>query len=270
MNRVWDLGFHRFGTVSLFQAAAESSNEWDRDKLNEIFGGKGIPLNDPNSPLKIWPEMFLQLKEMGVLKDYPTRGWGDHEDAWIAGRSILLFHAHWPWDKMLTERPDVNLASFPFPTESGKDRTLFSSPAGPGMWCIPLYATERPNIEETVDLFNWWQSPETVALLSEALGQVYAYNYDRTIDMEGKNQASLLLAKLGQGDLADVTLSEKPTYRELYPKYLREGATLYGWWDNATCLPALTAVWNGEKPVQYLLDVIGETWEQSYDFSTME
>ena len=71
-----------------------------RQRASDCWMGKA-KFNAEDSPYRHYYQFFLDAKDRGwIPEDMPTRQWeGDMEASYIAGKSVMMLHGPWVWDK---------------------------------------------------------------------------------------------------------------------------------------------------------------------------
>ena len=133
-----------------------------------------------------------------------TRLWeGDMEASYIAGKSVMMLHGPWVWDKALAAGSDFAVAGnqdgIPA-TPPAEGQTPWMQSALPpnidNQWFLRTGVEDTPEWEQVQVAWNWFWSPETIPMKSQAEGRWPLYDLDEPLDLQGP-QFQQVLKEIG-------------------------------------------------------------------------
>jgi len=245
-----------------------------RQRAADCWVGKA-KFNAPDSPYRHFFEFYLKAKEKGWIPDnMPSRLWeGDMEASYIAGKSVMMLHGPWVWDKAMA-------AGSPFATAGHQEGLPASPPAdGQEVW---LQGALPPNIDnqwfmregvqklpvwpQIVKAWNWFWSPEAVPLKSQVEGRVPLYKLDEPLELKGW-QFSKVLKFIGdkEGPWPNTKFEQNWTGMVLASPYRKKGSKGVFDWESNGNNAVFTDLFAGKIAVQDALDILQKNWEESYE-----
>jgi len=270
----WNQAWHNwiFG-VNYSEAIPLGWKDGGRQRIADCWMGKA-KFNAADSPYRHFFEFYLKAKDKGwIAENMPSRVWeGDMEASYIAGKSVMMLHGPWVWDKALA-------AGSPFATQDHQKGIPCTPPADGGTWlqsALPPNIDNQwwmregeqklPNWPQTVTAWNWFWSPEAVPLKAQAEGRVPLYKMDEPLDLKGK-QYLQVLKQIGQKDSpwADVKFEQGWTGMVLSSPYRKKGAKGVFDWESNGNNPVMADLFSGKIKVQDALDVLQKNWEESFE-----
>jgi len=186
------------------------------------------PAEDPFRHTFQW---MKEAYDAGALtQEFWLREWEtDMEASYLAGKSVMMLHGPWPWDKMLGENPDARQLGIPAtPPENEGDpwRQWVSSPNIDNGYRIPIENLDSENWDIVLAAFNFWNSPEAVRLQAQVLGVSMAYDLDESLEIEGPQWEGIVKEFQPGGLYEDVVLVNQT---DVISKFKVEEAGAY--WD---------------------------------------
>ncbi|MBP7962763.1 MAG: hypothetical protein KBG20_16620 [Caldilineaceae bacterium] len=230
--------------------------------------------NAPDSPYRHVYEFFADANANGVMPPSMwTRQWeGDMEASYIAGKSVMMLHGPWVWDKALAAGSDfaVNGHQAGMPTTPpAAGHSPWTQGALPptidGQWFIRAGNEKTEHWDKTQVAWSWFWSPEAVPMKAQAEGRWPLYTLDTPLDLKGP-QYQAVLKEIGTsgGKWADTKWEQGQTGTNMASPYRNKGSR--GAWDyeangnNAVFADLL----QGKIDVQGALDIAQSNWEASY------
>ena len=129
-----------------------------------------------------------------------TRQWeGDMEASYIAGKSVMMLHGPWVWDKALAAGSDFAVndmqAGLPAtPPAEGQDVWMQSAlpPNIDNQWFIRAGNEDTPHWAQTQVAWNWFWSPEAIPFKAQGEGRWPLYDLDEPLDLKGPQFQAVL------------------------------------------------------------------------------
>jgi ABC-type glycerol-3-phosphate transport system substrate-binding protein len=266
----WDLAYHNFVLYVFYMDLIPMAfPDGGRDRQRDCWLGKA-KFNDTDSPYRHSFEFFKEAQQKGWTPDgWWTRSWEkDMEASYMAKRSTMMLHGHWPWQKMLAVDPNAQQIGFPStPPATGQDtwRQWVGQVQINWGYTMRDKVQELPEWKQIKEAFFWWHSPEAVAMQAQAEGRPIVYKLDEPLDLTAPQWMGVLKDIAPDGLWPDVEFSTGLTGETAAAPYLKEGAT--GVWDWAN--DGFYSIWRDfmtdKLTVQEALDVVQKRWEDSYE-----
>ena len=173
---VLDTGWHPWIYGTVFPSAMSIGMNESKKKQQDLFLGKIKFTDMDQNPFVPYFERYKDWYAKGYLPEkWWTRNWDEFENGNIAGKSILTFHGPWMWDKIQAANPTegAQLDGFNWPASS--DNKLYVTPTATFAFntnAAALYTAnaKKTNAAEAQKLFLWWHTPQTIKMISEAIG----------------------------------------------------------------------------------------------------
>jgi hypothetical protein len=167
---IFDTGWHPWVIGQIYPAVWATALGAEPKDIQDLFTGKIDWEDTAKNPLVPFFKLFKEYYDKGYLpQKFWTRTWDDFEAGFFAKKSILTFHGPWIWDKVVAADPNAKITGFPLPPNA--NGTLTSTPVNSNTgYALYAGAQGKPEWEEAVKAYIWWNSPETVKMRSEALG----------------------------------------------------------------------------------------------------
>jgi ABC-type glycerol-3-phosphate transport system substrate-binding protein len=158
--------------------------EGSLERQHAAWMGKA-KFNAEDSPFRHNLEVMREFYDNGW---HPENWWNrewetDMEASYIAGKSAMMLHGPWPWDKAIAADPDVEQKGFPLPTVDGKLVVWIDPPPFAEGYGIPSENETTEVYEQVQTAFNWWNSPAAVKMRAEAEGRNVEYKLDETLQL---------------------------------------------------------------------------------------
>jgi len=245
-----------------------------RDRQVDCWTGKA-KFNAEDSPYRHFYEFFKKANDEGWMPDSMwTNVWeGDMEASYIAGKSVMMLHGPWVWDKALA-------AGSGFATAGHQEGLPATPPAeGQAVW---IQGAQPPNIDnqwfiragnedtahwaQTQAAWSWFWSPEAVPMKSQAEGRWPLYNLDEPLDLQGP-QYQKVLKEIGTegGVWADAQWEQGLNGTVAASPYRLKGSKGVWDWESNGNNEVMADVLQGNITVQEALDIAQANWEASYE-----
>jgi ABC-type glycerol-3-phosphate transport system substrate-binding protein len=267
----WDVAWHQyaFGPFYLDQIPL-AFPDGQRDRQRDCFMGKA-KFNAPDSPYRHTFEFFQEANDKGWIPERAwTRQWEqDMEGLYIGGKSVMMLHGPWVWDKYLAADPNAVQDGMPStPPAEGQDTWMqfaFAPSINAG-WFIRPGNEKTPHWEQTKTAWNWMHSPEAVEMRAQAEGRDVTYKLDTPLDLQGP-QYKTVLKEIGtpEGRWPDVVWEESLTGDVVASPYLKKGGKGPFDWESNNNVQYWGDFLSGKMTVQEVLDLVQKNWEESYE-----
>lgn len=241
-----------------------------RQRCADCFLGKA-KFNAEDSPYRHFYEFFLKAKERGWIADnMPSRLWeGDMEASYIAGKSVMMLHGPWVWDKALAAGATFRQEGLPAtPPADGQEVWLQSAlpPNIDNQWWMRAGEQDLPIWPQILTAWNWFWSPKAVAMRSQAEGRWPLYNLDEPLDLKGPQfQAVLKHIENPDGPWPQTKWEQGWTGNVLASPYRKKGSKgVWDWESNGNDVVFLD-LFAGKITVKEALDIAQRNWEESYE-----
>jgi ABC-type glycerol-3-phosphate transport system substrate-binding protein len=268
-DHFWDQGWHnavfsRFYPDIFPMAFPDGQRAQQRD----CWLGKK-KFNAADSPYRYAFEIFKEANDKGwIPKSMWTREWeADMEASFIAGKSVMMLHGPWVWDKALAANPNFKQSGCPA-TPPAQGQTPWMQYATPpqidAQYFIRAGADKLPYWEQIKTAFFWFFSPEAIPMRAEAEGRIPAYKLDEPLELKGPQIVGVVNDILEGKLWAGITMDESLNGETAAMPYIKKGATgVWDWQANGN-----NKVWadflSGKITLNQALDWLQKNWEESY------
>jgi len=220
-------------------------------------------IDDPAAdPYRYTFQWVKNAYDAGVMPDeFWLREWEtDMEASYIAGKSVMMLHGPWTWDKMLAENPDARQEGIPAtPPENEGDPWVqsVSPPNVTGGFKIPIENLDKPEWELVLKAFNFWNSPEIVLLRAQIQGVTVEYELDEPLVLEGPQYLGIVQEFQSGGLYEDVILENAPTGVDLIAPFKNEDSgEMWEWQWVDTWAAVMNDEMTVDEAVQWMQDQI--------------
>jgi ABC-type glycerol-3-phosphate transport system substrate-binding protein len=271
----WNQAWHNwiFGN-NYMDAIPLAFADGQRDRQVECWLGKA-KFNAEDSPYRHAYEFFKQANDEGWMPPSMwTRQWeGDMEASYIAGKSVMMLHGPWVWDKALAAGSEfaVNGHQAGIPaTPPAEGQSVWMQSALPpnidNQWFIRTGNEDTAHWEQTQVAWNWFWSPEAVPFKAQAEGRWPLYDLDEPLELEGP-QFKAVLSQIGtEGGLwADAQFEQAQTGNVEASPYRKKGSKGVWDWESNGNNEVFADVLQGKITVQDALDIAQRNWEESFE-----
>jgi ABC-type glycerol-3-phosphate transport system substrate-binding protein len=271
----WNQAWHNwiFGN-NYMDAIPLAFADGQRDRQVEAWLGKA-KFNAEDSPYRHTYEFFVEANDKGWMPPSMwTRQWeGDMEASYIAGKSVMMLHGPWVWDKALAAGSEfaVNGMQNGIPaTPPAEGQTPWMQSALPpnidNQWFIRTGNEDTPHWEQTQVAWNWFWSPDAVPAKAQAEGRWPLYDLEEPLDLQGP-QFQAVLKNIGTegGTWADAQFEQAPTGNVMSSPYRNKGSKGVWDWEANGNNEVFADVLQGKITVQDALDIAQRNWDESFD-----
>jgi ABC-type glycerol-3-phosphate transport system substrate-binding protein len=241
-----------------------------RARQADCWLGKAA-FNAEDSPYRHYFQFFLDAKNNGwIPENMPTRQWeGDMEASYIAGKSVMMLHGPWVWDKARaagsTFTQEGLLAT---PPAEGMETWMQSAlpPNIDNQWWMRAGEVDLPVWPQTLVAWNWFWSPKAVAARAQAEGRWPLYTLDEPLDLKGPQyQQVLKFVESADGPWPNSKWEQEFTGNVLSSPYRLKGSKgVWDWEANGNNV-IFADLFSGKIDVMGALDVLQKNWEESYE-----
>ncbi len=271
----WNQAWHNwvFG-VNYTDCIPLAFPDGQRDRQRDCWLGRA-KFNDPDSPYRHFFEFFKEANDKGwIPPGLTTRQWeGDMEASFIAGKSVMMLHGPWVWDKALAAGADfaINDMQDGLPaTPPAEGQAVWMQSALPpnidNQWFIRAGNEKTPHFEQTQIAWNWFWSPEAIPMRAQAEGRWPLYKLDEPLDLKGPQFVKVLkhIGKEG-GKWADARFEQEMTGNIAASPFRKKGSKGVWDWESNGNNQVMADVLAGKITVKEALDIAQRNWEESYE-----
>jgi len=268
----WNQAWHNwvFGTFYPDLTIPLAFPEGQRTKQVDCFLGKA-KFNAEDSPYRALYEFFVKAYDRGwVPETYWNRLWeGDMEASYISGKSVMMLHGPWVWDKALAAGSTFDQRGIPAsPPAEGQDQWYQGAfyPQIDGQFMMRAGVTDLPEWPQAQTAWNWFFSPDTIPMRSQAEGRAVLYKLDKPLDLQGPQYVNVL-SEIGTpgGKWEDVKFEESITGEIAAGPYRKKGSSGVWDWESNNNNTVYADLSTGKMTVQEALDLAQKNWEESYE-----
>jgi len=240
-----------------------------RQRQVDCWLGKA-KFNAPDSPYRYAYEFYVKANEKGWMPPSMwTRQWeGDMEASYIAGKSVMMMHGPWVWDKALAAGATFRQAGFPLtpPADGGDWLQGALPPTIDAQYFIRAGVEKLPEWPQVLTAWNWFLSPEAVPMRAQAEGRWPTYKLDEPLELKGP-QFQAVLKEIGRpgGKWEHVKWEESLTGNVLAGPYRKKGSKGVWDWEANGNNAVFADLLSGRITVQDALDIAQRNWEESYE-----
>jgi ABC-type glycerol-3-phosphate transport system substrate-binding protein len=231
--------------------------------------------NAEDSPYRHYYEFFKEANDNGWMpENMTTRQWeGDMEASYIAGKSVMMLHGPWVWDKALAAGSDFavngNQDGLPAtPPAEGQGVWMQSAlpPNIDNQWFIRAGNEKTPHWEQTLVAWKWFWSPDAIPMKAQAEGRWPLYTLDKPLDLKGP-QFQKVLSQIGvEGGLwADAKFEQELTGNVQAGPFRKKGSRGVWDWEANGNNQVMADVLSGKITVQQALDIAQKNWDESFE-----
>ncbi len=244
------------------------------DRQRDCYLGKA-KFNAPDSPYRHYYEFFIKANEQGWMPPSMwTNVWeGDMEASYIAGKSVMMLHGPWVWDKALAAGSDfaVNGMQEGMPaTPPAEGQGTWIQGAMPpnidNQWFIRTGNEDTAHWPQTQVAWNWFWSPEVIPMKAQAEGRWPLYDLDEALDLQGP-QFQKVLKEIGTegGKWADAKWEQGMNGNLAASPFRKKGSKGVWDWESNGNNETMADLLQGKITVQDALDQAQANWEASYE-----
>ena len=268
----WDQAWHQWAFSEGFynHTIPLAFPDGQRQRQTDCWTGKA-KFNAPDSPYRHVFEFYKEANDKGwVPERLWTRQWEpDMEGSYIGGKSVMMLHGPWPWDKMQANDPNVQQSGFPASPPAAGQSTWLQAAYPPDIdagWFIRAGNEKAERWPQIKTAWNWFFSPEAIPLRAQIDGRTVVYKTDQPLELKSLQFQQVLKEIDKPGGVFENTKWENAlTGDVITAPYLKKGAkTPFDWQSNNDNI-----YWgdylSGKITLQQTLDIIQKNYEESFD-----
>lgn len=267
----WNQAWHNwiFG-VNYSECIPQGWSDGTRARMADCWLGKA-KFNAEDSPYRHYYQFYLDAKNKGwITEDMPQRLWeGDMEASYIGGKSVMMLHGPWVWDKASAAGATFKQDGIPATPPAEGMETWWQSALPPNIdnqWWMRAGVDKLPTWPQNLAAWNWFFSPSAIPLRAQAEGRFPLYNLDTPIDLKG---LQFLAVCKYIGDAAGPWPTSKweqaQTGNVLASPFRKKGAKGVFDWESNGNNQVFADLFAGKIDVKGALDVAQKNWEESYE-----
>jgi ABC-type glycerol-3-phosphate transport system substrate-binding protein len=245
-----------------------------RDRQVDCWLGRA-QFNAEDSPYRHYYEFFKEANDKGwIPPGMTTRQWeGDMEASYIAGKSVMMLHGPWVWDKALAAGSDFAVndmqSGLPATPPAEGQGTWMQSALPPNIdnqWFIRTGNESAPYWDQLVYAWNWFFSPEAIPMRAQAEGRVPLYELDEPLELQGP-QFQQVLNEIGEpgGKWENAQFEQAQTGNVLAGPFRKKGSKGVWDWEANGNNEVMANVLSGRITVQEALDIAQQNWDESFE-----
>jgi ABC-type glycerol-3-phosphate transport system substrate-binding protein len=266
-NQAWHNWVFGMGYMDMIPLAFPDGQR--QDQVDCWLGKKKF--NAPDSPYRHAYEFYVNAHTKGWMPESMwTRQWeGDMEASYIAGKSVMMKHGPWVWDKAIAAGSTFTQDGFPLtPPAEGQDTWIQGAmpPTIDAQYFIRAGVPDLPEWPQILTAWNWFFSPEAIPMRAQAEGRFPLYELDEPLDLKGP-QFQKVLKHIGSedGKWPDVQWEQGLTGVVQAGPYRKKGSKGVWDWESNGNNEVIAQLLQGKMNVQEALDLAQRNWEESYE-----
>ncbi len=228
-----------------------------------------------DSPYRHYYEFFKEANDKGWMPENMTqRQWeGDMEASYIAGKSVMMLHGPWVWDKALAAGSEFAVKGMQdglpaTPPAEGQGVWMQSAlpPNIDNQWFIRAGNEKTPHWDKTLFAWNWFWSPEAVPMKAQAEGRWPLYDLDEPLELKGP-QFKAVLSQIGTsgGVWEKAKFEQELTGNVQASPYRKKGSKGVWDWESNGNNQVMADVLSGKITVKEALGIAQKNWEESFE-----
>jgi ABC-type glycerol-3-phosphate transport system substrate-binding protein len=241
-----------------------------RERCAECWLGKA-KFNAEDSPYRHFYEFYLDAKDRGwISEDMPSRLWeGDMEASYIAGKSVMMLHGPWVWDKALAAGSTFKQEGLPAtPPAEGQEVWMQGAlpPNIDNQWWMRAGEQDLPEWPQILVAWNWFWSPMAVPMKAQAEGRWPLYKLDEPLDLKGPQYKQVLKhVEDPDGPWPETKWEQGFTGNVMSGPYRKKGSKGVWDWESNGNNVVFADLFAGKIDVQGALDIAQTNWEESFE-----
>lgn len=227
--------------------------------------------NAEDSPYRHWFQFYLDAKDNGwVSADMPNLLWeNDMEATYISGKTIMMVHGPWVWDKAAAAGSTFEQVGLPAtPPADMEAWKQFALPVNiDNQWFLRAGVDKTATWANVQHAWNWFFSPEIIPLRCDAEGRMPLYTLDEPFETKGQQWQSVG-KEIG---VAGGAFGDKTEWDEgltglimASPRKKKGSKGVFDWESNGLNV-WFANLYSGKWTVQDCLDEAQKNYEESYE-----
>ena len=267
----WNQAWHNwiFG-VNYSECIPQGWADGTRERMADCWLGKA-KFNAEDSPYRHYYQFYLDAKERGwIPANMPQRLWeGDMEASYIGGKSVMMLHGPWVWDKASAAGATFKQDGIPATPPAEGMETWWQSALPPNIdnqWWMRAGVDMLPTWPQNLAAWNWFFSPSAIPLRAQAEGRFPLYNLDTPIDLKGLQFLAVCkYIEDAAGPWPTSKWEQAQTGNVLASPFRKKGAKGVFDWESNGNNQVFADLFAGKIDVKGALDVAQKNWEESYE-----
>jgi ABC-type glycerol-3-phosphate transport system substrate-binding protein len=270
VDHFWDQGWHSAVLGRYYPDILPMAfKDGQRELQCNCWSGKA-KFNAEDSPYRYFFEIFKEANDKGWIPESCwTREWeADMEASFISGKSVMMLHGPWVWDKVLAADPEFKQSGLPA-TPPADGQTPWMQYASPpqidAQYFIRAGADQLSYWEQIKTAFFWFFSPEAIPMRAQAEGRLPAYNLDEPFELQGPQYLGVVKDIIGGELWPGIVLDESFNGETVAAPYVKKGAKgVFDWQANGHN-KVFADVLSGKMTIGQALDWLQANWQESYE-----
>lgn len=256
--------------VNYADAIPLAFEDGSRQRQVDCWLGKA-KFNAEDSPYRHVFQFFLDAKDRGwIPENMPTRQWeSDMEASYIAGKSVMMLHGPWVWDKALAAGSTFKQEGLPITPPAEGMETWMQNALPPNIdnqWWMRAGEADLPIWPQILVAWNWFWSPTAVAARAQAEGRWPLYTLDEPLDLKGPQyQQVLKYIEDPNGPWPNTKWEQSFTGNVLASPYRKKGSKGVWDWESNGNNVIFADLYAGKIDVKGALDVLQKNWDESFE-----
>lgn len=267
----WNQAWHNwiFG-VNYSECIPQGWADGTRERMADCWLGKA-KFNAEDSPYRHYYQFYLDAKERGwIPANMPQRLWeGDMEASYIGGKSVMMLHGPWVWDKASAAGATFKQDGIPATPPAEGMETWWQSALPPNIdnqWWMRAGVDMLPTWPQNLAAWNWFFSPSAIPLRAQAEGRFPLYNLDTPIDLKGLQFLAVCkYIEDAAGPWPTSKWEQAQTGNVLASPFRKKGAKGVFDWESNGNNQVFADLFDGKIDVKGALDTAQKNWEESYE-----
>ena len=270
-EQFWNQAWHNwiFG-VNYSECIPQGWSDGTRQRMADCWLGKA-KFNAEDSPYRHFYQFYLDAKNKGwIMENMPQRLWeGDMEASYIGGKSVMMIHGPWVWDKASAAGATFKQDGIPATPPAEGMETWWQSALPPNIdnqWWMRAGVDKLPTWPQNLVAWNWFFGPEAIPYRAQAEGRFPLYKLDTPIDLKGLQ--FLAVCKYIEdpaGPWPNTKWEQAQTGNVLASPFRKKGAKGVFDWESNGNNQVFADLFTGKIDVKGALDIAQKNWEESYE-----
>lgn len=267
----WNQAWHNwiFG-VNYSECIPQGWSDGTRERMADCWLGKA-KFNAEDSPYRHFYQFYLDAKNKGwITENMPQRLWeGDMEASYIGGKSVMMLHGPWVWDKASAAGSTFKQDGIPATPPAEGMETWWQSALPPNIdnqWWMRAGVDKLPTWPQNLAAWNWFFGPSAIPMRAQAEGRFPLYNLDTPIDLKGLQFLAVCkYIEDAAGPWPNTKWEQAQTGNVLASPFRKKGAKGVFDWESNGNNQVFADLFAGKIDVKGALDVAQKNWEESYE-----
>lgn len=265
----WHQAWHNLADVWFSEMFTVAWKDGTNEKVRDCWLGKA-KFTDETSPYRHVMQFWLDAKDKGwITPDFTTLLWeNDMEASYIGGKTVMMGHGPWVWDKAKAAGATFEQSGLPFTPPADADAWYQAAlpPNIDNQWWMRAGVDALPTWPQTQLAWNWFFSPEAIPMRADAEGRFPLYTTDEPVVLNA-GQFAAVLKYIGDpnGPYPNSKWTQEQTGNVLSSPYRLKGSKGVWDWESNGNNEYWTKLFSGEWTVQNFLEQMQKNWDESYE-----